>query len=525
MKINKTSRAILLLLAAAMSGAVVMVVELLGARMLGVVYGGSLNVWAAMISVTLVSLAAGYFVGGWLADRWPKEQLLAVLLFVAALLLCGCPYARPVLLACYRRFGLETGAIASSVAIFLLPLGLMGMTGPFVIRLLSTQVGIERLGIIAGGVYAISTIGSVVGTLGTGLWLVVVFGTQAGFRIAAMVLAAVAVLLWIAGSGAKALVAVVLPFALRLVPVPATAVGSEYTTVGGAGIEILDELESLHGHITVLQKDDYKLLVVNGIVQTGIPLDLRKGRGLSDRYFQELLPYMVDDPAAAGVLIIGLAGGMTASMLMAYDMEVDSVDLDPRMIEVARKHFGFRGKAVVADGRRFLEDCSRHYDFCVIDTYSGDVFPFHLSTEEAFSAAKSVLKPGGVLALNYIGSPKGKPFACLYLTLGSVFKNLLAIRAEDTDDVQTITLFASDRPLTFSKRWLDNTLDFSGSTGPDPVTLDIQRLTVEPPETEGAFLLSDDHNPIDFYRSDEALRWRIRTAELIGAGDQSTFAL
>ena len=127
-----------------------------------------------------------------------------------------------------------------------------------------------------------------------------------------------------------------------------------------------------------------------------------------------------------------------------------------------------------------------------------------------------MLKPGGVLVLNYIGSPGGRAFACLYLTLEQVFGNILALRAEETDDVQTITVFASDRAVEFNKGWQDLVLDFSGATGPDPVALAIGRLRVERPKTGEAFVLTDNYSPIDYFRAEEALRWRVRTAEIIG---------
>jgi SAM-dependent methyltransferase len=204
---------------------------------------------------------------------------------------------------------------------------------------------------------------------------------------------------------------------------------------------------------------------------------------------------------------------MTASLLQLHGVAVECVDLDPAIIAVAREYFSFEGAAVAADGRRFLEDCTARYDFCVMDTYSGDVFPFHLATREAFEAAKRVLKPGGVLALNYIGAPKGKAFACLHLTIARVFRHVLAIGGEPGDDVQTITVFASERAIEFNKGWLD---DQGSAGGADPVSEAIERLTVRPDPT-GAFVLTDDRNPIDLLRAGEARRWRARTIANIGA--------
>ena len=221
---------------------------------------------------------------------------------------------------------------------------------------------------------------------------------------------------------------------------------------------------------------------------------------------------MVDDPAQASALIIGLAGGMTASMLRLYDMQLDCVDLDPEIIATAREDFGFQGPATAADGRQYLEACRKRYDFCVIDTYSGDVFPFHLATREAFAAARRVLKPGGVLAINYIGSPVGKGYACLDATIRAVFPEVRAIRGVPGDDVQTITVLASDRRISFNKGWLET---MGGFSGVDPVSEAVERLTIGSPPA-GGFVLTDDYNPIDTLRADEALRWRALTAKNIG---------
>ena len=277
-----------LLVTAIVCGAVVMAVELLGARMLSVGYGGSMTVWAAMISVTLLSLAVGYFLGGWLADRRPRPALLNAIVILASLLIAMCPYARPVLKVCYHAMGFKGGVLASSAIVFFLPLGLMGMVGPFVIRLLCE--GGRGVGITAGGVYALSTIGSVAGTLLTGLWLVPSFGTSTGFRIAAVASATVGVLGLIASVGWRGAAALLVPFALAGAPRHDPSVGHTYTAPDGERVVVRSVRDSAHGRIVVLEKGRYHLLVVNGIVQTGIPRDLsylQKGQCLANNYLSD----------------------------------------------------------------------------------------------------------------------------------------------------------------------------------------------------------------------------------------------
>jgi len=476
---------------AAVSGAVVMAVELLGARMLSVVFGGSVLVWAAMISVTLLSLTAGYFVGGRVADRWPRAVILCSVILVAAMLTSVCPHARFVLDWSSRTLGLQGGALASSLVVFFLPLGLMGISGPFIIRLLAQGHGIGRT---AGAVYAISTLGSVAGTLLTGLWLIPSFGVAWGFRFAACALAAVAVVGLVLSRPRLGAAGALLAAGVTFMPMPGPAIGAAYIAPDGDQVTVLDVQESAYGHLVVLRKGTYHLLVADGIVQSGVPrtiAQMPKAAALAQRYFQELLPYTVEDAAGRSVLIIGLAGGMTATLLRQYEMEIEAVDLDPAVIALARRHFGFVGQAVAADGRRFLQACTQRYDFCVIDTYAGDVFPFHLSTVEAFRAARSVLNPEGILTVNFIGSPAGQAFACVCRTLGAVFPHLLAIRGEDGNDVQTITIFAASRPVEFNHGWLRWLGAFRGV---DPIADTIRRLRVDPLPA-GGFVLTDELQP------------------------------
>lgn len=510
---------VFLVVTTALCGALVMAVEFAGARMLSVGYGATLTVWAAMISVTMLSLAVGYFLGGVLADRRPSPTPLFVVVGLAGLLVFLCPYARGVMAPFYHALGLKWGVLASSFAVFLIPLGLLGMVSPYVIRLLSEQD--HGVGYTAGGVYAVSTVGSVIGTLLVGLWMIPCLGVSSCFRYSGGPVLVVGVL------GAAFSIRKPLALFLLLVPVlawtlpsPRTKEGLKYATPDGEVLEVLKVTDSPHGRIVVISKGDYLLLAVNGIVQTGVPRNLAsmvRGDGLANHYYQELLPHMVDNPVGRRALIIGLAGGMTASLLRLHGIEIDAVDLDPEMIKIAREHFSFVGPAVVADGRRFLDDCRDKFDFCVIDTYSGDTMPFYLASREAFESSRQILEPDGIVAVNYIGSPTGEAFASIYKTLATVFPHVMAIKGEAGTQVQTITLFASSEPLRIRRSWLDYR---PGFVGVDPISAAIEQLKVTP-DTSAAVLLTDDHNPVDLLRDQDAQDWRARTIEAIG--DRAVF--
>ena len=157
---NVIMRAYLLALIT-VTGAAVLALEVLGTRVIGVRFGSSMYVWAALLSVTLVCLAIGYAVGGRIADRLPRPWALSglVTLAGASVLLVGPMTA--VLAPLGERFGLAWGAMASAMIIFFLPLTLLAMASPYVIRLRARSL--EGVGTASGAVYALSTIGSVVG--------------------------------------------------------------------------------------------------------------------------------------------------------------------------------------------------------------------------------------------------------------------------------------------------------------------------------------------------------------------------
>ncbi len=158
-----------------LTGAAVMVVELLGTRMIAPFYGASLYVWSSLISVTMIALALGYFCGGRWADR-TKRTGLSMIIAMAALMILLIPWVtRPVLLAT-DPLGLRAGSFVSALVLFSPCLTLLGMVGPFAIKLATTRL--EGIGASSGNIYAISTLGSVIGTLVLGFFLFPLVGSR-----------------------------------------------------------------------------------------------------------------------------------------------------------------------------------------------------------------------------------------------------------------------------------------------------------------------------------------------------------
>jgi spermidine synthase len=549
---------IFLLVLVTVTGATVLCLEILGTRVIGTHYGSSLYVWAALLSVTLVCLALGYVIGGRLADRLPQGWVLCLVLLVAGLSILMVPLLTGVLVPLDESFGLAWGAIASALVIFFLPLTLLATSSPYVIRLLARDV--KGVGSISGSVYALSTVGSVAGVLFVSLWMIPTLGTRSSLRVCAATMIVTAVVGLLVTRGRKAVAALI------LLPLPFLLGAAEPALEGE-----LFRTESPFGELRVLQREahgrgTYRMLMVNGIMQTGMPLDITKvGAGdllQSDRYFLELLPYHYPDLASGrkGVLI-GLAGGMFARVMEFYDVDLTAVEIDVKVAELAQAYFGYRGdicwpsgvghdvdldrfpnrqrpashaaethaaaqahprppyrgKAIIQDGRQYLRSLSGKVDFIVVDAYTSDTIPFHLITREFFALIRSRLADDGILAINYIGRPRDDSVTdSLFRTLNDVFgaKRVKAFRTRpERDQVQVITVFAAMSPATtLEPGWVEQ--DVAG--GVDPLSYELEQLREET-ERPGGAIITDDLNPIDLARAQVAIEWRRQTMREISS--------
>ncbi len=525
----------LLLALVTVTGASLLALEVLSARVVGTYYGSSLYVWAAVLSVTLSCLAVGYAVGGRLADRVPHAWMLCLLVLLggASVLLTG--PLRVVLAPLGQRLGLAWGALASIGVIFFLPLTLLAMAGPYVIRLLTRRV--EGVGSASGTVYAVSTLGSVGGALAAGFWMIPTLGTRTSMLVLAgvlMALGAVGLAVLSRGRGAPLLLLAVAPALAG--PPEAAAQGELFHT------------ESAYGDLRVIERTQpnrgaHRMLMVNGIMQTGMPLDIdlvSAGAILqSDSYYLELLPYFHLDLADGrrGVLI-GLAGGMFPRVMEFYTIDWTAVEIDVKVAQLARDYFGYRGavrrpdgtpygpeppppaedeayagRAIIQDGRQYLLAHPEPADFIVVDAYNSDTIPFHLITREFFEIVRDRLTDDGILAINYIGRPEGDSVTnSLFRTLAEVFGSdmLSAYRTrDDASEVQVIIIFAFRRPMKLYPFWRQG----GPGGGVDRLSYELARRRVETDRPGGA-VITDDLNPIDLARAETALAWRRQTAAL-----------
>jgi predicted membrane-bound spermidine synthase len=160
------------------AGATLMGLQIVGSRVLAPYFGSSVYVWGSLIAIFLAALSVGYYAGGRVADRWPRAAVLATALSAAGLLILTLPLAaRPVLeMFAGWDLGPRTSLLLVSIILFAPPSTLLGITSPFAIRLAARELA--TVGNVAGGIYAISTAGSIAGTLFTAFFLIPTFGVR-----------------------------------------------------------------------------------------------------------------------------------------------------------------------------------------------------------------------------------------------------------------------------------------------------------------------------------------------------------
>jgi spermidine synthase len=418
---------------AAVVGAASLGAEISAARLLAPWFGASTIVWANTIATVLLALSAGYWVGGRLADRDPTLEGLSRLVLCAAGLLALVPFvAAPFLRISVQALDrVEAGAFAGSLfavlALVATPVLLLGAVAPYAVRLSVRTV--EEAGRVAGRLYAISTLGSLVGTFLSALLLIPLIGTRRTFLAFALALALVAV--------------PALRWRFRLAPVAvavllAIPVGTVKAT-GDARVIWNRETEYQYARV-VEQPDGERQLELNE--GEAVHSVYRPGHWLTGDYWDEMLVLPFATGAAPrSVAILGNAAGTTARAYGHFFPRalVDGVEIDPALTDVGRALFDLRGPRLrlhTADARPFLRDSTARWDVIVVDAYRQPYIPFYLATREFFSEVRDHLTRRGVVLVN-VGHPRGSDRLekVLGATMGAVFATVLRDPVKPTNTV------------------------------------------------------------------------------------------
>jgi spermidine synthase len=477
------------------SGVASMGLEILAGRIVAPEFGSSIYTWGSIIGVFLAALSLGYHYGGKRAAERASRRRLAWLFVGTAAYVAVVVVGEDVLLATGSAFPLPT-RFASLPAITILfgpPTYLLGYVSPYAAELSAT----EGVGAASGRVYAVGTVGSIVGAFGTTFVLVPELAIAPIGVFFGLLLVATAAGLGLTASDrqptvAGALVAVVLVGALASGTVGVSAAG-----------QVVYETQTPYQQLRVTDLGDTRTLYLDGQRHSAMDRSDPTRHVFSyTRYFH--LPYLfVEDPDQIDrVLFVG-GGGFTGPrrFVEEYDAHVDVVELDPEVIHVAREYFGVEESDQLdihqGDGRRFLRNADEEYDLIVMDAYKKDKVPFHLTTVEFMQLASDRLSDRGILYANVIAAPSG-PASRFYRaevrTMQQVFPQVYGFPTAGSSFVQNIEVVAtkndsriSEATLRERNRRRDIGIDLTEEIG------DYQGSV----RTEDVPILRDDDAPVD----------------------------
>jgi spermidine synthase len=494
------------------SGAVLMGLEIVGSRILAPYFGNSVFVWGSLISLFLIALSLGYYFGGRLADRHPSRALLSGLAVgVAAILFVVAGISRPVCTAILEGgFGEQSGPFLAGFILFLLPSVGMGMVSPLAIRLAAS--GVDSLGRTAGTLYALSTLGSIAGTMITTFVLIPWIGAGAILKGLAGALLAAGVASYPFRNAAAAAQGVA--GALVAGSLLAWGVGDSQAALP-PGSTVIEDLNTPYHHITVLEDTTTRTrqLKFDRFVESAIELDPPHRSMSGYTYYFHLA--LGARPQMDRALFIGAGGGVGPRAFLMHNpqMEIDVVDIDPLVLEVARRHFYMDDRQHIhdhaVDGRIFVRTAeSQAYDAVILDAFTiGGRIPFHLATREFFELCRDRLRDGGVFLMNINSAergPKSAIYRSMFKTVAAAFDGgaqsfvLLppGVRPEDSTNIILLAINGA-KPLT-REEWLARLESFESDSYVDRTMIEsmIDALAA-PPVTADAPLFTDDYAPIE----------------------------
>lgn len=446
---------ILLLAVAFLSGACGMMLEIVGSRLMGPYIGSSLHTWTALISVILGALSIGYFLGGKLVDKSPTSKWLGII-FIAAGICVSCIKlveisVLPLLIQIVPDIRLQ--ALLGGLLLFGPANIFMGMVSPFAVRLYTSSI--KDSGRSAGTVYAISTLGSITGTIGSGFFLLPFLGHGTLLILIAGILFCCAAVVFIFHRNLSLVSLILMTFGIgsaiisHNVKLPFIDIDTDYNRVW-----IVHGTDSHTGRPVVgLKTDPYGL-------QTVMFSD-EDNESVSD-YIKYFRLASTVTPRLDQILVIGGGGYAFPKDFLLRNPTgfIDVVELDPGITAIAKQYFHLpdneRLRTYSQDGRLYLNSSETQYDAIFYDAFGqGLAPPFSLITTQAIDGVYNHLTPSGVFVFNIISAltgPQSELFQAVLATVSDIFHDVAVFAVKDQtqqSEPQNIIIIAGKQTLTF----------------------------------------------------------------------------
>lgn len=426
------------------TGAVTLSLEVLASRIMTPYFGVSLYIWAGILSITLIFLATGYYLGGRLTSRQPAPGLLRLYLLapvIAALVLLGAAVLYPLIFPLLAYGNLIAASFLGGSMLLAIPLILLSAMNPVLIALNRSACDAGDSG--AGRVFFLSTIGSVAGVIITAFLIIPnVSNFRALVGLSGALALAAGWTAWRAGGSANrrgTLLACGLVAMLSLLLqggqqgyLRLLAVASGY----GAWWEVRAAYPSVFGTI--------KVVAITGgadrgltdlmYVQDGIVQNHFNGRGEAVDHTPMMLALAaLYAPGARQAGVLGLAAGAMPQALKARGLAVTVAEINPRALEAAAAHFGYDPQGIEhywEDARTLVRRRTQAFDLIMVDLFQGDATPDYLLTREFFRDLAQALRPDGVVVMNmFFDTVQESTNERLLATILSAWPRIVELRA------------------------------------------------------------------------------------------------
>lgn len=478
------------LLTSLAASAVVMSLELAAFRLYAPYFGYSVFVWGSMIATIMAAIAGGHALGGWLAGRSRSDAAVHGVILAGAIWQGAMLFCLPALLPWATEWGEGFGSAIATAAIFAAPVAALAAAIPQLISLCATRLPV---GAAAGAVGALSTVGSIAGTLLTSFVLVPQLGTATTLRVACVTTAVIGA----AGLVARRRILLPVAAAAAVAPLLAPGLGWERGTVWSA--------ESAYNLVRVVRGGGQAMLLLNS---GSSPHTVRNEAGpFTGLYYDAFALGPLLAPGGRA-LVLGMGAGTSIATLRvaAPAMRIDAVEIDPLVVRAAARWFALdladpKLAVHTADARPWLLHDDGRYGVVQVDLYQGGPYiPFYLVTREFFALIRQHMEPGGVLMMNVFDpSPEHVLLAPVLATLRAEYPSVEAIGLTGSNTI-ALAFPAVHAVAEIRARLRDPAL-------PEPlrrVAADMADRLSDPPPVAGAEVFTDDRAPVE-WRTHRAL--------------------
>lgn len=503
----------LLILVLLLEGAAVMFSELAMARMIAPYYGASLTTWAAVIGVTMSSLAFGYLLGGKIADRTSNHfNILMHLLFGCAITLLLMPYLGNSLMFRFIGFSTELNVVLLSFAVLSPSLILFGTLPQIVTRLFLKTA--DDAGRIVGLAYAISTLGGIAGTFICGFIIIPAYGITVPLIVTSIILLLLP-FYFLLLKQQKWIILFYIP--LLFLVIKKQQLQSSYKD--STGIKVLKYDEGLLGQLLVadypyLDKNGQfrynRMLMINRMAESTI--DPQTNEIIFGEYIHIMMKALDPVPDNSKVLLLGLGAGNLVKQFQKRKFQLDVCELDERIGDVAFEYFGLQNdfNLKIDDARHYLNTSKSQYDLIVFDVFKGENPPAYLLSRENLNHVRSLLSPEGVIAINFNGfltGDIGKSGRSVIKTALSCDYHVDLFASKGQEQDRNSVMILSESGLDYSSYQNSQTY---GELYNGQLISDIRdyKIPISTIDTADAFILKDDAPILDIINKEAAANWR-----------------